>query len=111
MELVSHGTQMVGKISQDMVISLELEEDTIIVGGGTADSNAAFFAAAGTKPLFGMVVTSLRSMLAMKHLSQTYVEDADRKGVYSHHFPNFVYPNNEAWLLVGGASNFGCTIL
>jgi flagellar motor component MotA len=41
--------------------------------GGTTYSNAAFFAASGTKPLFGMVVTSLGSMLAMKNLSQTYV--------------------------------------
>jgi sugar (pentulose or hexulose) kinase len=107
LEVVSPGAPM-GKISKDMAISLGLGEDTIIVGG-TTDSNAAFFAAAGTKPSFGTAVTSLGSTLAMKQFSQTYVEDADR-GVYSHRFPNFVDPNDEAWL-VGGASNVGCAIL
>ena len=107
LEVVSPGAPM-GKIDKDVAADLGLGEDTVIVGG-TTDSNAAFFAAAGTKPSFGTAVTSLGSTLAMKQLSQTYVEDADR-GVYSHRFPNFENPNDEAWL-VGGASNVGCAIL
>ena len=85
-----------GKIDKDVAADLGLGEDTVIVGG-TTDSNAAFFAAAGTKPSFGTAVTSLGSTLAMKQLSQTYVEDADR-GVYSHRFPNFENPNDETWV-------------
>jgi sugar (pentulose or hexulose) kinase len=107
LEIVSPGAVM-GTVSKEMAESLGLSEDTAIVGG-TTDSNAAFFAAAGTKPSFGTAVTSLGSTLAMKQLSQTYVEDADR-GVYSHRFPNFENPNEEAWL-VGGASNVGCAVL
>ena len=38
--------------------------------GGTTDSNAAFFAAAGAKPDYGIAVTSLGSTLAMKQLSR-----------------------------------------
>ena len=49
--------------------------------GGTTDSNAAFFAAAGAKPQFGIAVTSLGSTVALKQLSSSYVEDAT-KGVY-----------------------------
>ena len=107
LKVVSPGAPM-GKISREMAALLGLREDTVIVGG-TTDSNAAFFAAAGTQPSFGTAVTSLGSTLAMKQLSQTYVEDADR-GVYSHRFPNLNDPDDEAWL-VGGASNVGCAIL
>ena len=107
MNVVSPGAPL-GRVSSSMTQKLGLAEGTVIVGG-TTDSNAAFFAAAGTKPSFGTAVTSLGSTLAMKQLSQTYVEDADR-GVYSHRFPNFDNPDAEAWL-VGGASNVGCAIL
>ena len=60
----------------------------VVVVGGTTDSNAAFFAAAGADPEYGTAVTSLGSTLAIKMLSRTYVEDAGR-GVYSHRFPRF----------------------
>jgi hypothetical protein len=46
----------------------------------------------------------------MKQLSPTYVEDADR-GVYSHRFPNFENPDEEAWLVGGASNNVGCVIL
>ena len=107
LDIVSPGQPM-GTISTEMAKSLGLSEDCVVVGG-TTDSNAAFFAAAGTRPSFGTAVTSLGSTLAMKQLSQQYVEDATR-GVYSHRFPNFDDPDAEAWL-VGGASNVGCVIL
>lgn len=107
LQVVSPG-QPIGTISSDMSESLGLPKDTVLVGG-TTDSNAAFFAAAGTKPSFGTAVTSLGSTLAMKQLSQTYVEDADR-GVYSHRFPIFSDGKEQAWL-VGGASNVGCAVL
>jgi len=97
-----------GFISKKMASSLGLREDCAVVAG-TTDSNAAFFAAAGTKPVFGTAVTSLGSTLAIKQLSKNYIEDSTR-GVYSHRFPNFLDPNDEAWL-VGGASNVGCKIL
>jgi sugar (pentulose or hexulose) kinase len=107
LHVVSPGERM-GIVSSEMAKSLGLREDCVVVGG-TTDSNAAFFAAAGTRPSFGTAVTSLGSTLAMKQLSQVYVEDATR-GVYSHRFPNFEDPDAEAWL-VGGASNVGCAIL
>jgi sugar (pentulose or hexulose) kinase len=107
LQVVSPG-QPIGTISSEMSDSLGLPKDTVLVGG-TTDSNAAFFAAAGTKPSFGTAVTSLGSTLAMKQLSQTYVEDADR-GVYSHRFPTFSDGKEQAWL-VGGASNVGCAVL
>jgi xylulokinase len=107
LDIVSPGAPM-GTVSKEVSESFGIRDGTIIVGG-TTDSNAAFFAAAGTKPSFGTAVTSLGSTLAIKQLSQTYVEDADR-GVYSHRFPNFSDPDSEAWL-VGGASNVGCAIL
>jgi len=106
-KVVSPGYPL-GTIDPSTAQQLGLSTKTVIVGG-TTDSNAAFFAAAGTTPSFGTAVTSLGSTLAMKQLSQTYVEDADR-GVYSHRFPNFVNKDEEAWL-VGGASNVGCAIL
>jgi len=106
-DVVSPGLPL-GTIDKSMAQRLGLSPDTVVVGG-TTDSNAAFFAAAGTTPSYGTAVTSLGSTLAMKQLSQTYVEDADR-GVYSHRFPNFKHPEDEAWL-VGGASNVGCAIL
>lgn len=107
LKVVSPGKRM-GTVSSEMAQSLGLSHECVVVGG-TTDSNAAFFAAAGTRPSFGTAVTSLGSTLAMKQLSQEYVEDATR-GVYSHRFPNFEDPNAEAWL-VGGASNVGCAIL
>ncbi len=106
-EVISPGDPL-GIIDPSMAQRLGLSPTTVIVGS-TTDSNAAFFAAAGTMPSFGTTVTSLGSTLAIKQLSQTYVEDADR-GVYSHRFPNFVNPEEETWL-VGGASNVGCAIL
>lgn len=42
----------------------------VVLVGGTTDSNAAFFAAAGAKPDYGIAVTSLGSTLAMKQLSR-----------------------------------------
>jgi sugar (pentulose or hexulose) kinase len=107
LQIVSPGEPM-GTIDRGTAERVGLSPDTIVVGG-TTDSNAAFFAAAGTTPSYGTAVTSLGSTLAMKQLSPTYVEDADR-GVYSHRFPNFENPEEEAWL-VGGASNVGCVIL
>jgi sugar (pentulose or hexulose) kinase len=81
--------------------------------GGTTDSNAAFFAAAGARPEFGQAVTSLGSTVALKQLSKSFVEDASR-GVYSHRFPRFgsndESEEEEAWL-IGGASNVGCAVL
>lgn len=107
LNVVAPGHPM-GTISEIMAKTLKLPRDVMVVGG-TTDSNAAFFAAAGTQPARGTAVTSLGSTLAMKQLSQTYVEDADL-GVYSHRFPNFSKPDAEMWL-VGGASNVGCAIL
>jgi D-ribulokinase len=106
-KVVAPGEQL-GVVDPSMAERLGLSQSTVIVGG-TTDSNAAFFAAAGTSPPSGTAVTSLGSTLAMKQLSEVYVEDADR-GVYSHRFPNFQNPDDEAWL-VGGASNVGCAIL
>lgn len=106
----------VGTVGKHMAERLGLPEDTLLVGG-TTDSNAAFFAAAGVEPVAGTAVTSLGSTMAIKLLSAQYVEDADR-GVYSHRFPRVGEQNgskgdvghsSEAWL-VGGASNVGCAI-
>ncbi|KAL7432204.1 hypothetical protein ACHAXH_004945 [Discostella pseudostelligera] len=99
-----------GVISPVVASTYGLSSNVVIVGG-TTDSNAAFFASAGTKPDFGTAVTSLGSTLAIKQLSKTFVEDASR-GVYSHRFPMFGNEKveEEAWL-IGGASNVGCAIL
>ncbi|KAL3759074.1 hypothetical protein ACHAWU_008683 [Discostella pseudostelligera] len=103
-----------GVISPVVASTYGLSSNVVIVGG-TTDSNAAFFASAGTKPDFGTSVTSLGSTLAIKQLSKTFVEDASR-GVYSHRFPIFGNSDDdekvddEAWL-IGGASNVGCAIL
>ncbi|KAG7368509.1 carbohydrate kinase, FGGY [Nitzschia inconspicua] len=110
MQVVSPGEPL-GKISKSMAQRLGLPDDTILVGG-TTDSNAAFFAAAGARPSLGTAVTSLGSTTAIKLLSQQYVEDANR-GVYSHCYPSFDSETGEKgdlWL-VGGASNVGCAIL
>ena len=107
-----------GTISPTGAKRFGLPVDTMLVGG-TTDSNAAFFAAAGAQPQIGTAVTSLGSTLAIKLLSEQYVEDADR-GVYSHRFPSFPktstrsnHPERQLqksqWL-VGGASNVGCAI-
>lgn len=114
--VVSPGTPL-GTIETSVAQALGLSAATVIVAG-TTDSNAAFLAAAGTSPSLGTAVTSLGSTLAMKQLSRTYVEDADR-GVYSHRFPTFKTTRDHEkknddetplWL-VGGASNVGCAIL
>mmetsp|Transcript_16706 Transcript_16706/g.20427 ORF Transcript_16706/g.20427 Transcript_16706/m.20427 type:complete len:522 (-) Transcript_16706:192-1757(-) len=122
MKVVSPG-ERIGSISKHLANRFGIPESAVIVGG-TTDSNAAFFAAVGgTDALPGTAVTSLGSTLAMKYLSKTYCEDADR-GVYSHRFPVFNDNSNrnpkgntsdknskeEAWL-TGGASNVGCAIL
>ena len=106
-KVVAPGERL-GTIDKNMADKLGLNPETVVVGG-TTDSNAAFFAAAGTSPVVGTAVTSLGSTLAMKQLSEVYIEDASR-GVYSHRFPNFRNPDAESWL-VGGASNVGCAIL
>ena len=106
--LVSPG-QPLGFISTHLAQDFDFSPDTVLVGG-TTDSNAAFFAAAGgVQSPVGTAVTSLGSTLAIKQLSQTYVEDASR-GVYSHRFPNFQGDGQEVWL-IGGASNVGCAVL
>jgi len=106
-KVVAPGERL-GTVDREVAERLGIDPTTVVVGG-TTDSNAAFFAAAGTTPTYGTACTSLGSTLAMKQLSEVYVEDADR-GVYSHRFPNFQNPDEESWL-VGGASNVGCAIL
>jgi xylulokinase len=111
----------IGPISPIVAAKYGLSSNVMIVGG-TTDSNAAFFAAAGgVSAEYGTAVTSLGSTLAIKMLSRTFVEDATM-GVYSHRFPIFGLKSSdrftdndeeeeqEAWL-VGGASNVGCAIL
>ena len=108
--VVSPGTP-VGPISSYLSSKFNIPADAQIVAA-TTDSNAAFFAAAGTKPTYGTAVTSLGSTLAIKVLSKSFCEDSSL-GVYSHRFPIFtgtLGESDEAWL-VGGASNSGCAIL
>ncbi|CAB9497869.1 FGGY family of carbohydrate kinases, C-terminal domain [Seminavis robusta] len=112
-KVISPGEPM-GTVSSDVAERFGLSADTVIVGG-TTDSNAAFFAAAGAEPVVGTAVTSLGSTLAIKYLSQSYVEDADR-GVYSHRVPSIFSANDtddsgSACWLAGGASNVGCAVL
>mmetsp|Transcript_7453 Transcript_7453/g.17874 ORF Transcript_7453/g.17874 Transcript_7453/m.17874 type:complete len:496 (+) Transcript_7453:16-1503(+) len=107
LKIVSPGARM-GIVHNEVAQELGLPDDCVTVGG-TTDSNAAFFAAAGTRPAVGTAVTSLGSTLAMKQMSQEYVEDASR-GVYSHRFPSFEESEEATWL-VGGASNVGCAVL
>ena len=117
-KVISPG-EPIGVISPVVAAKYGLSSNVVLVGG-TTDSNAAFFAAAGANPEYGTAVTSLGSTLAIKQLSSTYVEDASR-GVYSHRFPRFGGSSNdndddddngeeEAWL-IGGASNVGCAVL
>jgi sugar (pentulose or hexulose) kinase len=115
--VVSPG-QIIGNVSEHMVQTYALSQDTKVVGG-TTDSNAAFFAATegsliNTEGSLGTAVTSLGSTLALKQLSSTYVEDATR-GVYSHRFPQPAASSkattSAAQWLIGGASNVGCAIL
>jgi D-ribulokinase len=98
----------VGLVRSDLCQRFGFPDTTVMVGG-TTDSNAAFFAATGGSAVAGTAVTSLGSTLAIKQLSTTYVEDAE-KGVYSHRFPAVFGSSSEAWL-VGGASNVGCAVL
>jgi xylulokinase len=110
LHVVSPGEPL-GTINQVVAKEFDLPETTVVVGG-TTDSNAAFFAAVGGfETAVGTAVTSLGSTLAMKQLSSSFVEDADR-GVYSHRFPVFSNDgvDREAWL-IGGASNVGCAVL
>lgn len=107
LDVVSPGSPM-GVISKETAEKFGLGYGTAVVGG-TTDSNAAFFAAAGTRLEYGTAVTSLGSTLAIKQLSRSYVEDASL-GVYSHRFPTLNHCSEDAWL-VGGASNVGCAIL
>ena len=58
-----------GVISSTVATKYGLSPNCLLVGG-TTDSNAAFFAAAGAKPDYGTAVTSLGSTLAMKQLSE-----------------------------------------
>lgn len=103
-----------GVISPAVAAKYGMSSNVVLVGG-TTDSNAAFFAAAGAKPEMGTAVTSLGSTLAIKQLSRKFVEDSSR-GVYSHRFPTFAAggeenaDDDEAWL-IGGASNVGCAVL
>lgn len=115
-QVVSPG-QPLAQINPDIVATYGLSPKAKLVAG-TTDSNAAFMAAAlgqkgfgDSSELVGNAVTSLGSTLALKLLSQGYVEDADR-GVYSHRFPQVRSRNDngELWL-VGGASNVGCAVL
>lgn len=110
-QVVSPGEPL-GTISESIAQEFDLPETATVVGG-TTDSNAAFFAAVGGfQPALGTAVASLGSTLAIKQLSSSFVEDADR-GVYSHRFPVFSKDNvvdSEAWL-IGGASNVGCAVL
>ena len=123
--VVSPG-QPVGRVAAWACRQFGLSPQCVLTGG-TTDSNAAFFAAAlgqgGAVAAIapGTAVTSLGSTLAIKQLSESYVEDADR-GVYSHRYPSVLVGNDssqteeqqpqqpEAWL-VGGASNSGCAVL
>jgi D-ribulokinase len=107
--VVSPG-QPLGTICSSMAARFGLPQDTVIVGG-TTDSNAAFFAATGSRATVGTAVSSLGSTLAIKQLSRMYVEDAT-VGVYSHRFPSVFLSDDdeEAWL-AGGASNVGCAVL
>lgn len=105
--IVSPG-EVIGPVSEEFASRFNLSKDTVMVGG-TTDSNAAFFAAiGGTSAKMGTAVTSLGSTLAIKQLSQAYVEDSSR-GVYSHRFPS--NDDNKAKWLIGGASNVGCAVL
>ena len=109
-KVTSPGTN-IGPISRVLSERFGINPEAQIVTA-TTDSNAAFFAAAGTKPTFGTAVTSLGSTLAMKVLSKSFCEDS-QLGVYSHRFPLFSKNTDgqgEAWL-VGGASNSGCAVL
>mmetsp|Transcript_51707 Transcript_51707/g.76633 ORF Transcript_51707/g.76633 Transcript_51707/m.76633 type:complete len:517 (-) Transcript_51707:166-1716(-) len=109
-KVVSPG-EVIGTVGQACAERFGIPKDAVVVGG-TTDSNAAFFAAiGGSSAEFGTAVTSLGSTTAMKLLSKTFCEDAER-GVYSHRFPLFKTENedSEAWL-VGGASNVGCQVL
>jgi sugar (pentulose or hexulose) kinase len=109
-KVVSPGVP-IGTIKAEVADRLGLSRDVVLVGG-TTDSNAAFFAATRGAAAPGTAVTSLGSTLAIKQLSASYVEDAD-KGVYSHRCPSVFGhrdDTDEAWL-VGGASNVGCAVL
>jgi len=106
--VLSPGEPM-GTVSEDVAERFGLSQVCTVVGG-TTDSNAAFFAAAGSKPALGTAVTSLGSTLAIKYLSATYLENSDL-GVYSHRFPSSFSTGKDVCWLAGGASNVGCAVL
>jgi D-ribulokinase len=120
--VVSPGTP-VGILHPTLAAKYGMNQHGVKLVAGTTDSNAAFIAAtASTTPTVGTAVTSLGSTLAIKYLSESYVEDATR-GVYSHRYPSVFQShgthntpddettNSSAWWLVGGASNAGCAVL
>ena len=91
-------------VSNEAATRWGLKEGAEVVGG-TTDSIAAFLACSYSRDddlKAGRAVTSLGSTTALKLLSHTKVDDAER-GVYSHRL-------DDKWL-VGGASNVGCKIL
>jgi D-ribulokinase len=113
----SPGTPL-GRVSAAWAEQLGIPPSTVIVAG-TTDSNAAFVAATQGVATPGTAVTSLGSTLAIKQVSTTYIEDAER-GIYSHRFPSALLStaptddddddDDRAVWLVGGASNVGCAI-
>ena len=106
--VVSPG-EVIGCISSSISKKFNLPPIVQVVGG-TTDSNAAFMAATTGlgETRAGTAVTSLGSTLAIKLLSDAFIEDAIR-GVYSHRFPD--YSHGPPRWLVGGASNVGCAVL
>jgi D-ribulokinase len=108
--VVSPG-QSIGWIRPDVATYFGLSNRTHIIAG-TTDSNAAFFAAvssssSSSEPIVlqpGIAVTSLGSTLAMKHLSSSYVEDANR-GVYSHRFPSTLIKSSSSSSLSSPSNN------
>ena len=90
---------VIGQINENLSKKYGIPSSCSVVGG-TTDSIAAFLATGASS--VGQAVTSLGSTLAIKMLSNHFVEDSNR-GIYSHRLGN-------EWL-VGGASNVGCAVL
>ncbi|HET9113176.1 MAG TPA: FGGY-family carbohydrate kinase [Burkholderiales bacterium] len=96
--VVAPGTPL-GKLQRIVARHYAINPDCVVCCG-TTDSIAAFIAAGTDQP--GFAVTSLGSTLAVKLLSDYYVE-ASELGVYSHKY-------GDLWL-TGGASNSGGAVL
>ncbi len=96
--IVAPGTPL-GKLQRIISRHYNINPDCLVCSG-TTDSIAAFIAAGIDTP--GFAVTSLGSTLAVKLLSNCYVE-ASEQGVYSHKY-------GDLWL-TGGASNTGGAVL